>query len=667
MDIKEYAQMMKYLTRPQEPAIGGRIGFGKGGAAKVYDYLESLPKGTEIDLNFVRDYVEKNNIDADADNVFKNFYEIDRKQKAASGNITFKHGEQRRKQLQTIKNKLVFKKLKEFIPATKENLEKLDNLIKNTDLNIEQIGKELGFKNPKSLKFAPTSKNVLVKEYIKKYGNLPEGRFKIGKLTPDSEIVKQAIKLKETPLSTRQVARELGVTQSAVVNYFRAGDREDLVGEVPVKKEGTPVDRKKKARMENIAEGEKFASKADKAFNKAEDLRVQKINSFLKNNSDLLANNQKFINLVNLKLDGKGNIISKNKSPEVIAKLLKEDRLFERDHISSVAKRKRNMQFPVNFQMAPKNINQGFFGAVEAYVNRPDADPEKIKKISKVLDQYDLRISTNKGIIGAKPIPASQVIDRNLKSLGLSTDIGKPSKPVVLGSTFANVDKEMLDFRKLPGDLKNITRSTIEAAQAAGKSPAFINALKKAKAVGKFTKATAAPFLVTEPLFGEYGYMMGESPERLLGDATLGLAGETGEEEIRKATGERGYATQELDTRGSQLEGIESAYNALNDENDPRGEQREMFENLYGSIRNKYDKAYDVFVDDQGQFDKDLYNQAINNYTAGLIQIDKFKKLKQAERAEAAGGLEGVLQDKEIRDIRGYAEGGITSLNVKKK
>lgn len=42
-----------------------------------------------------------------------------------------------------------------------------------------------------------------------------------------------------------------------------------------------------------------------------------------------------------------------------------------------------------------------------------------------MLDQYGLRISTNKGIIGAKQIPASQVIDRNLKALGLSTDIGK--------------------------------------------------------------------------------------------------------------------------------------------------------------------------------------------------------------------------------------------------
>ena len=84
------------------------------------------------------------------------------------------------------------------------------------------------------------------------------------------------IKLKDTGLSTRQVARELGVQQSEVVNYFRLGGREDLIGVVPPKKEGTPIDRTKKARIENIAEGQKFASKSDKIFNEAEDLRFKK-------------------------------------------------------------------------------------------------------------------------------------------------------------------------------------------------------------------------------------------------------------------------------------------------------------------------------------------------------------------------------------------------------
>jgi len=412
-------------------ALGGRVSFDKGGSAQVFAHLNSLPEGTEIDLNYVRKFVEDNNIDADAKNVYNQFSEVDYKRTDVSGKKVFKYAEEKRNLLKRIKNKLNFKSLKKTIPATTENLEELDNLIKNTNLNIEQIGEKLGYENPKSLKFAPTKRSTLAKAYIKKYGELPEGRFRYSKLTAETPKVKQAIKLKDTGLSTRQVARELGVQQAEVINYFRLGGREDLIGEVPAKKEGTPIDRTKKARKENIAEGQKFASKSDKIFNQAEDLRVQKINAFFKNNSDELANNKKFINLVNLKLDGKGNIISKNKNSKEIAELLKKDRLFERDHISSVAKRKRNMQFPVNFQMAPQNINQGFFGAVESYVNRPDADPEKIKKISNVLDQYGLRISTNKGIIGAKQIPASKVIDRNLNALGLSTDIGKSTESVV--------------------------------------------------------------------------------------------------------------------------------------------------------------------------------------------------------------------------------------------
>ena len=449
MKIHEYNEMMAHLTRRRPMSMGGRVGFDRGGVAKVLSHLDSLPEGTDIDLEYIRKYIADNNIDAQPEGIFKQLEpnKINRKQISAAGNETFTYNKEKRELLTRLNKKLNLVKAREYVPATKENLEKLDNLIKNTNLNIEQIGKELGFENPKSLKFAPTSRNPLVREYIKKYGKPPEGRFRIAKLTPDSKIVKEAIRLKDLGLSTTQVANQLNIDRGAIVNYFRAGEREDLVGQVNPKKEGTPESRKKAARMANIKEGEKFASKADKAFNKAEELRVKKINAFLKNNSDQLANNQKFIDLVNLKLDGKGNIISKNKSPEEVAKLLKKDRLFERDHISSVAKRKRNMQFPVNFQMAPQNINQGFFGAAEAYVNRPDANPEKIKKISNVLDQYGLRLSTNKGTIGAKQIPASQVIDRNLSSLGLSTNIGKTvqSSGPTLGSTMIQPELANLD------------------------------------------------------------------------------------------------------------------------------------------------------------------------------------------------------------------------------
>ena len=67
---------MKYLYNPAtdsfealEPTLrdrfmlGGRVNFDRGGLAQVFDYLESLPKGTELSISDIMKYVEDNNID----------------------------------------------------------------------------------------------------------------------------------------------------------------------------------------------------------------------------------------------------------------------------------------------------------------------------------------------------------------------------------------------------------------------------------------------------------------------------------------------------------------------------------------------------------------------------------------------------------------------------
>ena len=221
-------------------------------------------------------------------------------------------------------------------------------------------------------------------------------------------------------------------------------------------------------------------------------------------------------------------------------------------------------------------------------------------------------------------------------------------------------DADMFDFRKLPEDMRHFADVT---KKFTAQSPKLLSALKKAKGAGKFTGLALAGEPAFAAPFAEYGYKMGESPERILGEATFGLAGETEQEELRKAVGERGYATQQIDNYGSQLQALETKYHSLNDQNDPRGEQRKIIENLYNNIQGKYSKAYNMFVDDQGQFDKGKYDQALNTYTAGLVQIDKFKKQKQDERIEQAGGYDGILQEREIRNIKGYMGGGIAGLS----
>ena len=136
--------------------------------------------------------------------------------------------------------------------------------------------------------------------------------------------------------------------------------------------------------------------------------------------------------------------------------------------------------------------------------------------------------------------------------------------------------------------------------------------------------------------------------DRILGNATFGLFGETEQEEIKKATGDLGYATQIIDDLKSRLPMLKKQLESFNDKNDPTGVQRDKFANIYNKlgdqynqeVNNKYDKALDNFLDDKGQFNKELYNQALNNYTAGMNQISKFDTIRAKERPDELTGLE---------------------------
>jgi hypothetical protein len=264
--------------------------------------------------------------------------------------------------------------------------------------------------------------------------------------------------------------------------------------------------------------------------------------------------------------------------------------------------------------------------------------------------------------IGKKPKGEIKTLINLLDKTGIKlTDLQK-TKGFTLGANLANVDADMFDFRKLPDDVRHIADIT---KKYAAQSPKVLSALKKVGGFGKWTGLALASEPAFAAPFAEYGYKMGDSPERILGDATFGLFGETEKEELRKATGELGYATKQIDNYASTLKALEKKYHSFNDQNDPRGKGRKITENMYNNTQGKYSKAYNMFVDDQGEFDKGKYDQALNNYTAGLVQVDKFKKQKQDERVEQAGGYENILQEQEIRNIKGYAGGGLANLMKK--
>lgn len=219
--------------------------------------------------------------------------------------------------------------------------------------------------------------------------------------------------------------------------------------------------------------------------------------------------------------------------------------------------------------------------------------------------------------------------------------IFRKGKPVTLGSNFANVTPDLLDFRKLPDDVRNVS----DVIRNLIKTPAGKRIARNLIKAGKFTGyglasevAFAAPFALDD-------YASGLEGDRILGNATLGFFGETEQEEIKKATGELGYATQTIEELGSVIPEIEKKYKSYSDENDPRGEKRQQFLNLYNSTIDRYNKAYNLFVTDEGNFDKELYNQGVTNYAAGLGQIEKFRAAKEKER-----GIKGEVTGFEMAD-----------------
>jgi hypothetical protein len=65
-----YEEYLQRKSMRENAAYGGRMGFDKGGMAKLVSYVEGLPKGATVTLQMVQDYVKKNNINVNINNFF---------------------------------------------------------------------------------------------------------------------------------------------------------------------------------------------------------------------------------------------------------------------------------------------------------------------------------------------------------------------------------------------------------------------------------------------------------------------------------------------------------------------------------------------------------------------------------------------------------------------
>tara|TARA_Y100001951_G_scaffold43243_1_gene34274 strand:+ start:2899 stop:5244 length:2346 start_codon:yes stop_codon:yes gene_type:complete len=441
------------------------------------------------------------------------------------------------------------------------------------------------------------------------------------------------------------------------------------------KKTGPGISNKKTKteRIKNLIVGKKFAGTEAGQLSDEILLDIKFMNEKVKNMSleDIAANKKYIMSMrINASMDNlsKGKLTFdkyKDLTDLEVAQKIKDraaaNKFFDVEHISSVKGKAKNIYYPNNIQMATGNIGSFMDNFKRIPIEQPNNSV--IPKIDKLLSNYNLTVRDAKNNIrlGNKAVievtdGVSNIVRDNFNAVDTVFEkqkvvkptgsksavtkqriIGPSSKGVTLGSNFANVNPELLDFRKLPGDVSNLYRA---AAATAAKSPATLNALRKARAAAKFTGLGLAGEAAFTAPFALSNYAAGKSGKRILGDATYGLFGQTENEELKDAVGELGFATKTLDDLSTLLPAIEAKYNTFNDQNDPRGEKRNQFKNLYEANVKKYDDNYNLFTNDQGEFNKDLYQQAVNNYKAGVMQIQKFDNIAKQQRADMRTGLE---------------------------
>ena len=294
------------------------------------------------------------------------------------------------------------------------------------------------------------------------------------------------------------------------------------------------------------------------------------------------------------------------------------------------------------------NQRAGLFSRLNKYKNNP-------KLLNKIL--------TDIGYLNR-----DKDINAFIKRMTNKVGARKP-KPVILGSTFANITPDLLDVRKLPDDVRNFKDIAVNLA----KTPKGKRILRNISKLGKLTGLGFAAELGFSAPFALDDYAKGLSAERIKGNVLLAdltkpvlqamgfsgnVVGQTEQEEIRKATGELGYATQLINEYESIINSLESQFENLTDSVEDATKKEAMI-NLYNYTAARLNKEVGRFYNEEGEFNADLYNQALNNYTAGLNQIGQFQEMKAGQREGFTTGLEPINLDLSFLPTQNMAGGGI--------
>ena len=659
MKLHEYNEMMSYVLR-RPMSMGGRVNLKYGGTFK--EYINREDKYEDL-----------------------SFEEWLREDKAEGGRIGFKSGTP--------------------FQITDEVLKKIDDLIKETNLDLKTIGKQIGFGTDKK----PMDSNSKVfQEYIKKYGKPSDARLQTRgvPLSPDKGLGKKIIKAYDKQIKNfgkpniSQIAKEVYGAGVKDLDSARAqvrsvlGKFRDYQGKanIPIdKKDLTPEQIKSKARVKKLKPVDnptitKFmAGPQDSGFQY--------------HHMDATKTSMVTLNNVVYLPDEVNNYIQKYEGPitqrkKEIAKLNKNKPKGYKKQIDAKLNQIRNTIAKADIDLDKAGYS-AYKGVIEVDTIDVNGKPLKIGGGSAL--RLGEGLAEELGLDPNKPLkqftPEEQIkLTEAKKALIKKSSINKPK-----ATGFAKPGGPTLGANLIPtdADSKNIAKKLASfgfkcsAAEggacdnpmnylddikkqqtiAKGSGNAAANAVKKLSAGKTVLREFIGPLALTFELAAAVpitylGYKAGLPPARIVADATYGLFGDTEKARLKKVAAEQNIDTSEIQ-KSLDFEKASGAMQTLaQQEGEFRGPDDEMlFPQQYEKGEEDFYKSVGAFTDEEGNISKDVYKQYGSQLQGLRDYIAKLDADTAAERASKVADIGGIADYLEPSTRMNFSEGSPKDLS----
>jgi hypothetical protein len=382
-----------------------RENFSKAGIAKVVDYVNSLPDGTEVSIKDIREYIEKNNIDASSRSISNIIGG------SAPGKERFKPTIKFVEQLGSVK-------------YNEDTFKKIDELLENPKItSFRNLGEALGYKTPKpSGKRGATvgggtplsRQSPVIKAYVKSRGGDPFEGFKVNFYERGQPKVEQTLKLQADGMSTNSIADKLFKgNRTNVRRIFRLFRPEAIKDPTPKADDPTTTTKTRASARRQKREQEAFKKVGKKTADQTKKV-IEKINSknadILKMSDAEILNDPKIRYAMSIDATGlrmneplkfdKYSDLSDKEFVKKVRDKAKAKTFYTPEHISEVAKEKLNTAFPNNLVNAPGRMGSQV-QAMKEYL-RKNPDGEFADQIDEVLLKTGMQFKTGGKTFGVK-------------------------------------------------------------------------------------------------------------------------------------------------------------------------------------------------------------------------------------------------------------------------